>query len=331
MKFVRNKIIKDHAYYYFEYPLKTTAGTSIISYYIGAVLPINLREKLLSYFNEIAALSEKQINDEAKKYFFPKPLLPIEQCKFWYKCLHNELFMADIELFRSLFGILFILNSNRSEGSKVTRKDIEKLIRRKQKAKTPLDIEIINSLEAMKFAFSKQMKWNLKSIKKIHWLLFNKLSPSIAGKIKEENNVINNEPTTPWEKAKHELSSLLKWFLDNKKKYYPPILALEFHHRFESIHPFTDGNGRIGRLLFNAYLLQQGFMPVIFFSENHSSYSNAISQARQGRKKKLAHYFINQLQKTKNAIIKYKKEKIIKGGSPQVGRWEIEQGKIRKY
>ncbi|MBI2638261.1 Fic family protein [Candidatus Peregrinibacteria bacterium] len=43
----------------------------------------------------------------------------------------------------------------------------------------------------------------------------------------------------------------------NKKAYYPPRLALEFHHRFEAIHPFEDGNDRVGRLLFNAFMLQE--------------------------------------------------------------------------
>lgn len=92
-----------------------------------------------------------------------------------------------------------------------------------------------------------------------------------------------------------------------------------------------DGNGRVGRLLFNAFLLQSGYMPVIFFSENHTSYVGSLSQARKGRKKKLAHYFIDQVVKTRKAIFKYKREGIIRGGSPQTGRWEIEQGKIRRY
>lgn len=331
MKFIRKKLIKDREYYYFEYPLKIEGKKIFISRYIGSHLPPNLKEKIQTYFDEIADLAQPYFNPSVAKYFSPKSPLKIEQHRLWYQSLHNELFADDLTLFRSLFAILFVLNSNRAEGSKVTRKDIEKLIKRKQKPKTPLDIEIMNSLTALRFAFSKNMKWNLKSIKHLHALLFERISPEIAGKFKKENNVINNEPTTAWQHVKKEFSSLLKWLLRNKKKYYPPVLALEFHYRFESIHPFDDGNGRIGRLLFNACLLQQGYMPVIFFSENHTAYSTAISQARSGRKKRLAHYFINQLKKTKNAVKHYKQEGIVRGGSAQVGYWEIERGKIRRY
>lgn len=213
----------------------------------------------------------------------------------------------------------------------MTRRDIEKLLKKQQKPKTQLDIEIMNSLAALRFAFSKKMKWTVPSIKKLHAMLFDRLAPEMAGRLKSANVTVSNEPTTDWKFAKKELKNLLLWFHNNRKKYYPPILALEFHHRFEGIHPFEDGNGRIGRLLLNAFFLKEGYMPVIFFSENHSSYCRALSEARQGRKRKLAIYFVDQVIKTRRAVERYKKEGIIRGGSPQVGRWEIEYGKIRKY
>lgn len=331
MKFVRKKIIKDHEYYYFEHAWKIRNKRFAMNQYLGSELPADLGEKMQSFFKEIAERATKNIDGDAKKYFLPKSIFPIEEARFWYQSLHNELFENDLRLFRSLFAILFILNSNRAEGSKVTRKNIEKLMKRRQKPKTPLDFEILNSLTALRFVFSKKMKWNIKSLKILHTLLFDHLAPEMAGKFKKENVIINNESTTDWKLSKKELQNLLQWFLKNKKKYYPPLLALEFHHRFERIHPFLDGNGRIGRLLFNAFLLQSGYMPVIFFSENHRSYCAAISRARLGRKKKLAHYFIDQMAKTKRAVLRYKQEGIIQGGSPQVGRWEIEHGKIRKF
>lgn len=332
MKFIRLKTIKGKEYYYFEYPLKIHGSRRrIFSRYLGLNLPANLGEIIQNIFREIAPVVEKKISTKNKNYFYPKSIVPIEDARLWYQSLHHELHENDLRLFRALFGILFILNSNRAEGSKVTRKDIEKFIKRKQKPKTQLDLEIINSLAALRFAFSKNMKWNIESLKIMHALLFDKISPYTAGKFKKGNVIVGNEFTTDWKNIRQELRSLYQWLIANKKKYYPPILALEFHYRFEAIHPFEDGNGRIGRLLFNAFLLQQRYMPVIFFSENHAAYNTAISYARKGRKKKLAHYFIKQLIKTKKAILRYKNEGVIKGGSPAVGRWEIEHGTIRRY
>ncbi len=276
-------------------------------------------------------LSESYKDESVKKYFAPKSVLYIEQNHFWYQGIHNELFTDELELFKTLYSTLFTLNSNKAEGSKATRKDIEKVIQRKQKPKTLIDFEVIDSLEALKFAFSKNMKWNLITLKKIHLILMKHLAPEIAGQFKKVDNVINDQPTTEWQRVRKELKILLTWFNKNRKKGYPPIVALTFHYRFEQIHPFEDGNGRIGRILANAYLLQSGYMPTIFFSENHGSYCNAIQQAKEGRPHKLAHYFIEQTKKTRSAIEAYKKEGILRGGSSQVGQWEIERGKIRKY
>ncbi|MEK7523865.1 MAG: Fic family protein [Patescibacteria group bacterium] len=331
MKFIRKKIIRGHSYYYFEFPWRSRGERSIFTRFLGKELPSDLAEVIPQCFNEISRLSEEKIDSSAKKYFAPKAILPIEQARFWYRGLHHELFANDLHLFQSLFAVLFLLNSNRSEGSRMTRRDIEKIIQRKRKPKTIMDQEVVNSLAALRLAFSREMRWNIASMRRLHAFLFDQISPHTAGKLKTENNVINNESTTDWKSVRKELKQLLFWFLREKKKGYPPLVALEFHHRFEAIHPFDDGNGRIGRLLFNAYLLQEGYMPVIFFSENHSTYMDAISQARHGRKRKLAHYFIKQLVKTRKAIELYKQEGVLRGGSPQVGQWEIERGKIRKY
>jgi Fic family protein len=323
VKFIREKQIRGKTYFYFEIPIKVNNERVVLRKYLGKELPKDLP------FEEFAKDIVKKINNNEMEYFQPKSILPIEQARFWYYSLHQEIAKSDLKKFRLLFSVLFILNSNRAEGSQVTRKDIEKFILRKRNPKTSLDIEVVNSFKALEFAFSGEMKWNLKSIKHIHSLLFDRIAPEIAGKFKKNEVIIGNETTTPAKDVRKELSQLLKWFKDNKKHIYPPKLALEFHHKFEAIHPFEDGNGRVGRILFNAYLIQMGYMPTIFFSQNHRSYCNAISMARDGHSLKLAHYFIGQVKKTRQAVEEYKKEGSIQGGSRQIGQWAIERGKIR--
>lgn len=331
MKFIVEKVINGAGYFYFEYPTKIEGKRKLFSKYIGTHLGENLETIISNNFEEVAELTAAGLSDETKKYFLPKSVLHIERNRFWYQGLHHSLFADDLHLFRTLFATLFTLNSNKAEGSRVTRKDIEKIISRKQKPKTLMDWEVIDSLEALHFAFSKNMKWNLISIKKIHGLLMRHIAPRIAGQFKKVDNVINDQPTTHWKLVRKELQKLLTWFSKNRKTMYPPMVALIFHYRFEQIHPFEDGNGRMGRILFNAYLLQQGYMPTVFFSENHTAYCTGIEKAKEGRPQKLAHYFIEQTKKTRHAIEAYKKEGVLRGGSPLVGRWEIERGKIRKF
>tara|TARA_Y100000310_G_C20648378_1_gene797945 strand:- start:170 stop:1126 length:957 start_codon:yes stop_codon:yes gene_type:complete len=316
MKYIKKKIIKNREYYYFEYYL----GLKTYTKYLGIDLPDNLKERMQQYFQEIASIVVPKTN-----YF--RNVKVIEKARFRYILQNHELFAKEMRLFKTLFYILFVLNSNRSEGSKVTQADIEKVISRKIKPKTMIEKEIVNSIKAINFAFSDKMKWNAKSIKKIHYYLFHGLD-DFAGQYKKINNVVNNSITTDWQKVPQEIKKLLIWFKKNKK-IYPPQLALEFHWRFEDIHPFLDGNGRVGRILLNSLLVQQGYAPVIYFTENHQAYCNAINKAQHGRKRQLAEHFVLSVQKSEKAIDRYKKTRTIHGGSTQVGRWEIQKGKIR--
>ncbi|MBI4980738.1 Fic family protein [Candidatus Woesearchaeota archaeon] len=327
MKYIKKKLIKNREYYYFEYPLKEAGET--FTRYLGAEVPLNIKELLQEYFEEIARRTVAYVRAVDKIYFPPGGIETVEKSRFRHRLLTHELFSREFSLFKSLFYILFMLNSNRAEGSKVTRPDIEEIMERRVKPKTIIEKETINSIEAINFALSKEMRWNEKSIKKIHQLLFWNIHPEISGKYKQVEVVVNNSATTPSKEVKREIKRLLVWLKKNRK-IYPPRLALELHWRFEAIHPFEDGNGRVGRILLNSLLIEQGYAPVIFFSENHSSYCNAIAKAVNGNKKPISKHFIESVKKTEKAIEKYRSEGILTGGSAQVGKWEIQRGKIRR-
>jgi Fic family protein len=63
---------------------------------------------------------------------------------------------------------------------------------------------------------------------------------------------------------------------------HPVSVALEAHHRFVSIHPFIDGNGRTGRLLMNLFLMQEGYPPAVIQTEERKRYIDSIEKAQLG-------------------------------------------------
>ncbi len=73
-------------------------------------------------------------------------------------------------------------------------------------------------------------------------------------------------PPSP-EEIKTQMKKLMDFYIKNKYKMHPLELTSEFHQRFEKIHPFCDGNGRVGRLLMNFILNQSGY-PMIDISIN---------------------------------------------------------------
>ena len=68
-------------------------------------------------------------------------------------------------------------------------------------------------------------------------------------------------PPKPKEVPK-EIKSLLFWYSSNKEKLHPLILTAYSHAAFETIHPFVDGNGRVGRLIMN-FILHKNKYPMI--------------------------------------------------------------------
>lgn len=67
----------------------------------------------------------------------------------------------------------------------------------------------------------------------------------------------------------------------------PPRLA-ELHSDFERIHPFIDGNGRVGRLVLNLMLVRFGYPPAIIYNRDRDRYLNALDRADKGDPSALA-------------------------------------------
>jgi len=93
-----------------------------------------------------------------------------------------------------------------------------------------------------------------------------------------------------------ELIGDIEMFLHNDTLYFPELLKIALvHYQFETIHPFLDGNGRVGRLLMTLYLISKGMLkqPVLymsdFFERNRSHYYDNLMRVRE--KNDLLHWF----------------------------------------
>ena len=80
------------------------------------------------------------------------------------------------------------------------------------------------------------------------------------------------------EDVAQEMYLLMDWY--NNQKVNISVLA-EFHARYESIHPFQDGNGRTGRLILFRECLKNGVVPVVIEDANRNEYLEALKEYRE--------------------------------------------------
>lgn len=89
------------------------------------------------------------------------------------------------------------------------------------------------------------------------------------------NEVGGNETTAP-EDVHREMRALLKGYNGKKRKSFEDIIDL--HQRFEAIHPFQDGNGRVGRLVMFKECLANGYVPFIITEELKMFYYRGLRE-----------------------------------------------------
>lgn len=103
-----------------------------------------------------------------------------------------------------------------------------------------------------------------------------------VGEYKKLNNYVGNITTTSPGDVESEITELLTWYNKSKKTIDDIIY---FHVKFEKIHPFSDGNGRVGRIIMFKETLVNDIMPFYIEDRNKDFYIRGIKEYQLNGKK----------------------------------------------
>jgi len=182
----------------------------------------------------------------------------------------------------------FAYDTNAIEGSTVARPEVAGMLedRKWPQGRTRDEIsETYGVAEAVECIRKTKVHLTLALIRWLHLVVFRNSLP-FAGRFRargEEVAVVAGDGTVlhrgaPSGRVLPLLRELVKWYRAHRKRYPPLVLAAVVHNQFENIHPFRDGNGRVGRLLLNNILLRHGLPPVNIELTRRSVYYRALQE-----------------------------------------------------
>ena len=179
-------------------------------------------------------------------------------------------------------------NSNHIEGSKLTHDQTRYIYETNSIGidESTVDIndvmETVNHFRCIDLIIDKANSQLSESfIKKLHFILktgtkSNHNERFAVGDYKKFPNIVGNTETTKPEYVTKEMQKLLKSYNTGKAKNLTEIL--DFHYNFELIHPFQDGNGRIGRLIMFKECLKNNIVPFIIDDEIKLLYYRGLKE-----------------------------------------------------
>lgn len=179
-------------------------------------------------------------------------------------------------------------NSNHIEGSRLTHEQTRYIFETNtigfegESIRIDDIIETTNHFRCIDFIIERaEERLTEKIIKELHKMLKANTSDSrkewfAVGEYKHLPNEVGGNETTAPENVHSEMQTLLKEYNSIKQKSLEDIIDL--HHRFECIHPFQDGNGRVGRLIMFKECLANGYVPFIITDELKMFYYRGLQQ-----------------------------------------------------
>ena len=177
-------------------------------------------------------------------------------------------------------------NSNHIEGSKLTHDQTRYIFETNtigiSEGTVNVDdiIETTNHFRAIDYIIDNtDVKLTEAFVKNLHFLLKSGTSDERKswfriGDYKKLPNEVGGNVTVEPENVHKEINALLKEY--NGKKHPTLEDIIDFHQRFEAIHPFQDGNGRVGRLIMFRECLRFGYVPFIITDELKMFYYNGL-------------------------------------------------------
>jgi len=234
--------------------------------YLGKKIPKNIEE------------IKKKLNEDKEEIINEKLRKIKENFQKEWKYYPNSIKEKEKEE----IAISFTYNTNAIEGSTITLEEVREITQ--DKIAPNKSLKDIKETEAHYKIFldmlNKKEKVTNNVLLKWHKEIFENTKEDIAGKYRDYLVRVGDYIAPDWQDVKNLMNQFIKFL--NEEKVNPIKLAAKTHYKFEKIHPFGDGNGRIGRLIMNHIIWHNNYPMLIIEYKKRKSYYKALQKDEEG-------------------------------------------------
>jgi Fic family protein len=264
MVYIYRKVVGDKQYYYLRASVRKgkrviAKDIAFLGSDISAIrenlknLPKQYQEEIrktymtINRFLETNQYLEMAREEKLKKddYLADEMRNGIEACRLHWKRKFQMLDNLSKEESLKQFIIEFAFNTTSIEGNTITLKQAQDLLMEQltPKGKALREIyDLQNTEKVFNQIYSQPRELAHDLIMEIHDSLLDKIDNRKGYRTEEVRVFRSHFKVTPAPYVKADMDLLLKWYQNNERVLHPFVLAVVFHHKFEKVHPFMDGN-----------------------------------------------------------------------------------------
>lgn len=292
MATLKKRIMGKNEYFYAEHSFKMGKRVKTLSKYLGKKVPYNIEEITDDLEYEALKLTTfSNLKSIKSKYAREQSGLPIQERR---KLIED-------------FLVHFIYNSSKIEGSSLSLNETKGLFLHNITPKSK-PLNDVKEAEGYRKAFYSMIGFkgqlSLKIVNKWHEMILKETKGNIAGKLRLHKIIVTGSRTSfphP-EDVPKLLAEFFDWYKKNERKLNPAELAALVHLKFVTIHPYSDGNGRISRLLANYVLFKHGYpMLNIKFNDRMEYYKHLEASQINDKPKYFVRFFLKRYLKDNKA------------------------------
>ena len=244
-------------------------------------------------------------------------LVELEKLRWLYKAFMDLLTVDEVEAYQRDFEVHYVQGTTSIEGNTLSLTEAANLllhgIAPDRKSLREIN-EVQNYIRVAKYRDRYKGKVTVDLIMTLHRLIMNNIDFESAGVFRRIDTIGIEGcdlSVTPSVMIGSELERIISDYYSNiEQGFHPFEQAALFHYHFEMLHPFIDGNGRVGREVFNYMLSKSQFPRLLFLGKDRDDYIRALQHGNAERFSKMVSIFAKVIHRQRMGLLEQNIRKV---------------------